>query len=188
MRRVLVGTIGYHNLRDFSIGPKLLPALRDLDWPPGVEVDELNWGPIAIVQHFEALATPFERVVILAASRYDRPVGTITLCRWRGGLPSTEAIQDRVAEAVTGVISLENLLIVGEYFRIWPEELLIVDVEPGSEEAGDSLTPAVEAAIPEVITQVQQAALRDLPSLGPLTDLYGDRLAKQWGLKARVRD
>ncbi len=180
MRRVLVGTIGYHNLRDFSLGPKLLPQLRAIAWPPGIEVDELNWGPIAIVQHFQALPTPYDRVVILAALPSNRPLGTVTLQRWQGGLPATEEIQDRVAEAVTGVISLDNLLIVGEYFGIWPPEVLIVNIEPGLEESGDSLSPAVETAIPTVLTIIQQAALWDLASLGPLAELYGNHKRDLW--------
>lgn len=173
---MLVGTVGYHNLRDFSLGPKLLPQLRAMAWPPGVEVDELNWGPIAIVQHFQSLPQPYRRVVILAARRTDRPTATITLRHWQGGLPSTEEIQDRVAEAVTGVISLDNLLIVGEYFNIWPDEVLIVDVEPGPEEAGDTLTPPVEAAIPAILEMMVQAASADLPALEPLVALRGDQL------------
>lgn len=173
---MLVGTVGYHNLRDFSLGPKLLPQLRAVAWPSGVEVDELNWGPIAVVQHFQSLSQPYQRVVILAARRADRPTATITLRRWRGGLPSTEEIQDRVAEAVSGVISLDNLLIVGEYFNIWPDEVLIVDVEPGPEEAGDTLTPPVEVIIPTILKLMVQAAGADLAALEPLTPLRGDQL------------
>lgn len=176
MRRVLVGTVGYHNLRDFSLGPKLLPQLRVLTWPPGVEVDELNWGPIAVVQHFQSLPQPYERVVILSARRSNRPAATITLRRWQGGLPSTEEIQDRVAEAVTGVISLDNLLIVGEYFNIWPGEVVIIDVEPGPEEAGDTLTSPVEAAVPAILDLIVQTASADLATLEPLTPLRGDQL------------
>ena len=176
MRRVLVGTVGYHNLRDFSLGPKLLPQLQAIVWPPGVEVEELNWGPIAIVQNFQSLPQPYERVVILTARRSGRPVATVTLRRWQGGLPSTEEIQDRVAEAVTGVISLDNLLIVGEYFSIWPDEVLIIDVEPGPEEAGDTLTPPVEAAIPAILDMLRQAASANLAALEPLIGLRGDQL------------
>jgi Ni,Fe-hydrogenase maturation factor len=176
MRRVLVGTVGYHNLRDFSLGPKLLPQLQAMTWPPGVEVDELNWGPIAIVQQFQSLLQPYRRVVILTARRSDRPVATVTLCRWQGGLPSNEEIQDRVAEAVTGVISLDNLLILGEYFSIWPSEVLIIDVEPGPEEAGDTLTPPVQAAVPAILEMTCQAATADLAALEPLAALRGDQL------------
>ena len=184
MRRVLVGTIGYHNLRDFSLGPKLLPELRAIDWPPGVEIDEMNWGPIAIVQNFEAMATPYDRVVLLGANQRGRPIGSMTLYRWGGGLPPVDEIQDRVSEAVTGVISLDNLLIVGEYFKIWPDEVIIVDVEPGLEEAGDTFTPAVEAAIPTVLTMVQRAAIEDLTTLSPLKGMTGDSLMIRAGVSS----
>ena len=176
MRRVLVGTIGYENLRDFSIGPKLLPELRAIDWLPRVDVEELNWGPIAIVQNFEAMTTPYDRVVILAANRRGRPTGTITTYRWGGGLPSTDEIQDRVSEAVTGVISLDNLLIVGEHFKIWPDEVIIIDVEPGPEESGETLTPAVEAVVPAVLETVHRAAIEDVAKLFPMEQLRGDNI------------
>ncbi|GAB4436756.1 MAG: hypothetical protein Kow0031_18510 [Anaerolineae bacterium] len=187
MQRVLIGTVGYHNLRDYSIGPKLLPRLRQLDWPAGVAVEEMNWGPIAIVQQFETLPQPYDRVVFLSAFQMGRPPGTVTLRHWRGGLPGMQEIQDRVSEAVTGVISLDNLLIVGEYFGIWPAETLVVDVEPGPQEAGDTFTPPVEAALPAVIKAVRRAALDALPALQPLAELRGDCLGDEIGLWARVR-
>ncbi len=187
MHRVLIGTVGYHNLRDYSIGPKLLPQLRQLDWPAGVAVEEMNWGPIAIVQQFETLPQPYHRVVFLSAFQMGRPPGTVTLRRWRGGLPGTQEIQDRVSEAVTGVISLDNLLIVGEYFGIWSAETLVVDVEPGPQEAGDTFTPAVEAALPAIIDTVRRAALEPLIALEPLVDLTGDSLGDEIGLWARVQ-
>lgn len=163
--QVLIGTLGYHNLRDYSLGPNLLAELRALDWPPGVTVEEMNWGPIAIVQDFEARPMPYDRVVILTATQRGRPVGTITLFRWGGTLPPSDEIQERISEAVTGVISLDNLLIIGEYFSIWPGEVLIVDVEPGLQEAGDTFTPAVETALPLIVDMVRQAALMDINSL-----------------------
>jgi len=173
MRQILVGTIGYHNLRDYSLGPRLLPELRALDWPPGVTVDEMNWGPIAIVQDFEARPMPYDRVVILTATRRGRPVGTMSLFRWGGALPPADEIQDRISEAVTGVISLDNLLIIGEYFGIWPEELLIIDVEPGPQEAGDTFTSPVEMMRSTILKMVQRAALADFDSLPPLQALKG---------------
>jgi hydrogenase maturation protease len=181
MRRVLVGTVGYHNLSDFSLGPKLLPRLQAGDWPSGVEVEELHWGPIMVVQHFQALPQPYERVVLVAARPSGRAVGTVTLRQWRGGLPAAQEIQERVSEAVTGIISLDNLLVVGEHFGIWPAEVLIVDVEPGPEEPGDTFTPAVEAAIPMVLDTVRRAATADLVTLEPLAELWGDRLEAAYG-------
>ncbi len=65
MKKIFIGTIGYHNLRNHSIGPALLPQLQKMQWPEGVDVDELNWGPIAIVQKFQSLPTPYDRVIWL---------------------------------------------------------------------------------------------------------------------------
>lgn len=180
--RVLIGTVGYHLLRDYSIGPKLLPQLQAMDWSPGVDVNEMNWGPVAIVQQFESLPEPYDRVIILTATNLHRPVGTITLRVWCGGLPGVEQIQDRVAEAVTGTISAENLLIVGEQFHIWPAETLLVDVQPGREEAGETFTPAVEAVVPQVLetlkvlVHVDFARLHKLPNV-TVEELRGNELA-----------
>jgi hypothetical protein len=176
MRQVLVGTLGYHNLRDYSLGPKLLPQLRAIDWPPGVMVDELNWGPIAIVQDFEARSIPYDRVVILTATQRGRSSGTLTLFHWVGTLPSADEIQDRISEAVTGVISLDNLLIIGEYFNIWPEEVFIIDVEPGLQEAGDTFTPTVAKMIPAILDIVRQTATADIDTLPSLQALKGASL------------
>ena len=164
-RRVLIGTVGYHLLRDYSIGPKLLPQLQAMDWPPSVDVDEMNWGPIAIVQNFETMPEPYERVIILTATDLGKPAGTITLRVWQGGLPTVQQIQDRVSEAVTGTISAENLLIIGEHFGIWPAETMLVDVQPGPEEAGEAFTPEVEAAVPQVVATLQQVVHADFDTL-----------------------
>ncbi len=55
MKKIFIGTVGYHNLRNHSIGPALLPQLQKMNWAEGVELDELNWRPIAIVQKFQPL-------------------------------------------------------------------------------------------------------------------------------------
>ncbi len=174
-RRVLVGTVGYHYLRDHSVGPNLLPRLRAEAWPPGVVLEELNWGPIAVVQNFQDLERPYDRVVLLSAREGGRAPGTVTLRRWLGGLPDVESIHARVCEAVTGVISVDNLLVIGEHFGIWPGEVVVVDVEPGPEEAGDTFTPPVEAAVPAVLAAVRRAALDPVAALST-EPLYGPEL------------
>lgn len=158
-KRIFVGTVGYHVLRNHSVGPILLPQLKQINWPSGVDVDELNWGPIAVVQHFQALAQPYDRVIILTAVRREgRQVGDISVFRWEGGLPGEEQIQACVGDAATGVISIDNLLVIGEYFKIWPEELFVVDVEPGPEQAGEELSPEVAEKVPEIFRFIQLLA------------------------------
>ena len=180
MKKVFIGTVGYHNLRNHSIGPVLLPQLQKMQWAEGVEVDELNWGPIAIVQKFQSLPTPYDRVILIAAiERPERKIGDITVFKWMGKLPDEELIQRCVGDAVTGVISVENLLIIGEHFKIWTGETFVVDVEPGPEEAGEDFTEEMQEAIPDLILTLQQLSDTGNTELINFKALYGDTLIQE---------
>lgn len=172
MRKVFVGTVGYHFLTDYSIGPKLLPELKAMRWADGVDVDECNWGPVAVVQQMEAMTQPYDRVILLTASDMGRPMGEITLKRWRGGPATPEQVQGRINEGVTGVISVDNLLVIGHYFGIWPAEVIVVDVQPGAQESGDVLNPDVAKVVPQVKGLLQHLAHCDSGDLPAMLDVY----------------
>ena len=91
-----------------------------------------------------------------------------------GGLPDEEMIQACIGDAVTGVISAENLLIIGEHFKIWPNEVYLVDVEPGPEEAGEELTEEVKKIVPDVIDIIRQLAITKQTDFVNFKELYGD--------------
>ena len=177
MKKIIVGTIGYHNLGNHSLGPALLPMLQKLSWPENVEVEEMNWGPIAIVQKFQSLQTPYHRVILLAAiERPGRQIGDIDVFRWMGRLPDEEMIQACIGDGVTGVISVENLLIIGEYFKIWPVETFIIDVEPGPETAGVEFTEEVQKVIPDFISTIRSLCIADNGETIKFKEIYGDAL------------
>ena len=177
MKKFFIGTVGYHNLCNHSIGSALLPQLQKMKWAPGVDVDELNWGPIAIVQKFQSFPTSYDRVILLSAiERPGRKIGDITVFQWQGKVPDEKMIQRCIGDAVTGVISVENLLIIGEYFKIWPTETFFVDVEPGPEQAGENFTEEVQQAIPDLILTLQHLSGSDRPELINFKQLYGDTL------------
>jgi hypothetical protein len=177
MKKVFIGTVGYHNLQNHSIGPAILPQLLAMNWPAHVELDELNWGPIAIVQKFQALPKPFDRIVLIAAvERAGRKVGDITLFRWMGKLPDEEMIQRCIGDAVTGVISIDNLLVIGEFFKIWPVETFVLDIEPGPEEAGEKLTADMLQSVPQIISTLQNLTMEQNAELIKFIPLYGDTL------------
>ena len=158
-KRVFIGGVGYTNLRDLSVGPMVVPELQQLDWPAGIEIDDLGpGGPIAAVHRFRE-APPYDRVVLFGAVGRGRQPGEIYCYRWDGSLPDREEIQMRVSEAVTGVISLDNLLIVGGYFTIWPPDVVVVEVEPCDEDWGPEFSEQVQAAIAPLIKAIQLAAL-----------------------------
>lgn len=176
-KRVFIGTVGYHILSNHSIGPILLPHLKQQDWPENVFIDELNWGPIAVVQQFEATEIPYDRIILLTAiERRERNIGDITIFQWQGQLPDEKQIQACVGDAATGVISVENLLVIGQYFKIWPNEVYLVDVEPGPEKAGEHLTEEVAVKIPEVVQQIQALAKNGNEKIKEISYLRGDTL------------
>ncbi len=159
---VLVSGIGYSNLGDMSFGRVLLATLADMDWPAGVQVEDLNFGPIMIYQWLEASPVKFEKVVIVAAAKRNREPGTLETYRWEGNLPENSEIQARIEEAITGVIDLDNLLIVCKHFDVLPDDVIIVEVEPLTDEWGLEFSPVVAARVDEAIQAVRDQALAGL--------------------------
>lgn len=155
--RTLIACVGYRFLRDQSVGPNLLPRLEGMEWPEGVEVLDLHFGPIHAVHWLEEQR--FERIVFLAGVERGRTPGEIFCERWQGILPAPEEIQARVAEAVTGIIDLDHLLILTHYFGVLPDDVLVVEIEPEDTGWGPGLSPTVEAALDDLVATVQRAAL-----------------------------
>ena len=177
-KKTVLGTIGYHNLSNHSIAPLLIDKIKQMEWAKNVVVEEMNWGPIAIVQWFQTLATPFDRVVLFTAiQRPKRKIGDITIFKWGGGVPNDREVQARVGDAVTGVISPENLLIIGEYFKIWPKEVYLVDVEPGPEKAGETLTTSVGERVMEYLETLEIVCQQGCKSDDNYIVLQGDKIA-----------
>ena len=163
--RVLIGGVGHPYLRDTSVGSALVPILKEMDWPDGVEVYDLHFGPIHVVQWLEEMPGYYSRAVFLSGIKREREPGGIYAYRWDGALPDAEEIQQRVGEAVTGIIGLDNLLIIGGYFGVWPEEVAVVEVEPCEEEFGADFSEVVSAAVPDIIKLVRELALGPIDKL-----------------------
>ena len=155
--RTLVATVGYRNLSDLSIGPNLLQELQALDWEPGVEVEDLSYGPIAVVQNLED-RPPSDRMVFLSAAPRGRVRGDFYRYEWRGPLPPEEEIQARITEAVTGVIDLDNLLVIAQYFRVLAPEVIVVELEPLNCECGESASDIVSGMVPSILKTVRAEA------------------------------
>lgn len=154
-RRTLVAGVGYHNLRDHSFGPVLIERLQREGWPAGVEFEDLSYGPIGVMHNLDE-RPPYDRMILMGGVARGRPAGAVHSYRWDGRLPSEDEIQARVAEAVTGVISLDNLLIIGTYFRKLAPEVFVIEVEPAGEGWGEGLTGVVESAVPAVVSEIRR--------------------------------
>jgi hydrogenase maturation protease len=145
---VLVGGVGYRFLRDGALGPYMADTLAARAGN-GIEVEDLGYHPIGFTQNLED-RPDYDRIIFVAAVARGRPPGTVEAYRWDHVLPSPEDIQDRVSEAVTGVISLDNLLIVTEALGAMPEDVHVVEAEPADETWGEGFSPVVEAKLPEI--------------------------------------
>jgi len=172
--RAVIGGVGYRNLRDHSLGIVMSDELEALADPPTLLVEDLCYGPVAVAQWFldEARDEPITRAVFITAiGREDgRAPGTISAYRWDHALPPAEEIQRCVVDAVTGVILLDNTLIVVEWMGALPEETIVIEVEPLEHAFGDEMSPAVAAAYTEVRRlaleyATDEAAGRALPIL-----------------------
>jgi hydrogenase maturation protease len=149
---VLVGGIGYRNLRDGSVGISVIDRLAERA-SGGIEVEDVSYHPVGLSQNLQE-RPDYDRVVLVASVARGREPGTVTSYRWDGRLPDDEEIQARVSEAVTGVISLDNTLIVCGALGGFPDDIRVVEVEPASEQWGEELTPEVEERLPEIVEAV----------------------------------
>lgn len=182
--RVIIAGVGYRNLRDHSVGVMVTDALERREWPEGVVVEDLSYGPIAVVQRFEDDPPDrrFGRAVFVAAvAREDgRPPGTVTAYRWDAILPSPELIQGAVCEAVTGVIALDNTLVVAQHFGALPAEVLVVEVEPDEHQAGETLGAVVGIVFEPLCALVTRLALDPAAALHlPVASLGGRQPARR---------
>jgi len=151
--RVIVAGVGYRNLRDHSVGVAVADRLLERAWRGDVVVEDLSYNPIAVVQRLEDEPPElrFTRAVVVGAvERGNRPPGSVTAYRWDGVLPSDEEIQRAVTEAVTGVIALDNTLVVTRHFGGLPDEVVVIEVEPGVQEFGEDFSEPVARAVDQV--------------------------------------
>lgn len=185
--RVIVAGVGYRNLRDHSVGVVVADRLLARAWGNDVVVEDLSYNPIAVVQRLED--EPPERrftraVVIAAVERGNRLPGALSAYRWDGILPDDEEVQRAVTEAVTGVIALDNTLVVTRHFGGLPDEVVVIEVEPAVQEFGEDFSEPVARVIDHVcqlaITMATDAsAMARLPrcGLGGLPMATGHSLA-----------
>ena len=146
--RVLIGGVGYRYLRDQSVGLHITDRLAERAGD-GVEVEDVSYHPFGLSQNLQD-RPPYDRVVLVGGVARGRPPGTISAYRWDGVLPDRDTIQERVAEAATGVISLDGTLIVCGALGGFPDDVRVVEVEPGEEGWGDGFSAEVEARLGDI--------------------------------------
>lgn len=164
--RILVGGVGYTCLGDLSVGPILIERLLARSWPPGVVIEDLSYGPVDVLFRLQA-SPPFTAAVFATAVVRGREPGTLHRARWISPRPSPDELQARIAEAITGVISLDNLLCILDHFGALPPEVIVLEIEPREETWGLEFSPPVRAALDQTEAAVQAEVERVLGQGSP---------------------
>ena len=146
--RVLVCGVGYRFLRDNALGVYITDTLAP-QASNGVEFEDLGYHPVGFTQNLEERPA-YDRIVFVGAVNRGREPGTITAYKYDHVLPDVKEINERVGDSVTGSISLDNLIVVSEAFKALPEDVWVVEIEPGDETWGEGFSDVVEAKLPEI--------------------------------------
>lgn len=154
--KILLAGVGYPDLSDLSFGPVVAERLRDEPLPAGVRIENLSYGPIAVVHWLQDHDGEFEKAIFFGAMERGREPGTLATYDWPADPLAPEVVQERVSEAVTGVISLENVLIIARHFEALPADTHVVELEPAELEWGLKLSPLGEQRLEEAVAWVHR--------------------------------
>lgn len=152
---ILLAGVGYSHLSDLSFGPLLVERLEGMSWPEGVRIEDFSYGPIGVLMRLEDEPVRFERAIFAGATERDRPPGTLHMYRWDGGPGEPEQVQARIAESVTGVIGLENLLVIMDHFRVLPTSTSVIELEPAEREWGMDMSTLGRQRLEEAVLWIQ---------------------------------
>ncbi len=151
--KLLIGGIGYGNLRDLSFGPVMVEKLKQIAWPEFAEIEDVSYSPISVLHKFTD--NNYGKIVFITAVNRGREPGMIGNYRPDTTLPESELIQNSIREAVTGTISLDNLLVAARFYKALPDDGGVMEVKPADETWGPGFTSVVEQAVDKVIQMVK---------------------------------
>ena len=139
INKILIGIVGYSPVLDsYPLGPNLMNNLKERDWANiNVDVQNMTWSPIHITQRLQENKLEFDRVVLVGSKTISTNPGRVESYKWKSKKVEEIKIQERIFEGVTGVVSLENTLVIGDYFKIWPKEVFTGEVDLPGEVFGD---------------------------------------------------
>ena len=158
--KVLIAGVGHPNLRDLSFGQVLLPHLQMQEWAKKADLEILSFGAIAVLQWFQDHPGKYDRVIFVsAAEREGRTPGTLNVYKWPFPVLDAEVVQECVAESVTGIISLDNLLMILQQFNALPPDVEVIEIEPVDSEIGFECSPEITARFDEFTEIVRQKAI-----------------------------
>lgn len=146
--RVVIVGLGNPLLTDDAIGVRAAEVLAQrLARNPAVDVVQSAWGGLRFVD----LLAGYDRAIIVDAIEWQRgPVGTVYRLTTDEAIPTLRAVSYHD-------VSLGTALALGRTLDIpLPSEVVFFAVEAAETRSfGEQLTPAVQAALPELVRRVE---------------------------------
>lgn len=153
--RVLVGGIGLPWLRDLDFGTQFLKRIADVEWPDDVRLEDLSYSAHRVLHTLQDYR-PGKVVLIGAMPRDIDPPGTIRRYQLDLTPPGDEEVADRLGEAVGGIIDLDHTLAVVRYWKGFPADTVVIEVEPGDRAFGLGFSDEVESVVDTVLAMIQE--------------------------------
>lgn len=157
---ILVGGVAELYQGDLDLGRLATERLASEDLGPGVMVEELSYGAVAVAQRLEELGP--EALVLVGATARGRTPGAVE--RREVGPPrlTPAELQLAVGDAVTGYVTIDLLIEVAVALGALPPRTVTVEVEPVSQEPSETLSAAARQGLEQALALVRAelAALR----------------------------
>jgi hydrogenase maturation protease len=152
---VLVGGIGLPWLRDLDFGTQFIKRVEHLNWPDGVVVEDLSYAAHRVLHRLQELL-PGKVVLVGAMPRDVDPPGSIRRYPLDLTPPPDDEVQERLAEAAGGIIDLDHTLAVCRYWKAFPADTVVIEVEPADRAFGLGFSDEVEASVDAILAMVRE--------------------------------
>jgi hydrogenase maturation protease len=151
----LVGGIGLPWLRDLDFGTQFIRRVEHLAWPDGVVVEDLSYAAPRVLHRLQEL-TPTKVVLVGAMPREVDPPGTVRRYPLDLTPPPDEEVHERLGEAAGGIIDLDHTLAVVRYWKGFPPDTVVIEVEPADRSFGLGFSDEVEATVDTILAMVRE--------------------------------
>ncbi len=165
---VLVGGVSELFQRDLDLGRLAVDRLQAEDLGPGVVVEELHYGAVAVAQRLQDLSPG--TLILVSAVRRGRTPGSVERRRIDPPELAAADAQAAVGDAVTGYVHPDLVVEVATALGVLPPRTVTVEVEPELTGPGDGLSSSAATGLERALTIVR-AEVRRAPVLALAADL-----------------
>ncbi|MEJ7569111.1 MAG: hypothetical protein WKF41_12695 [Gaiellaceae bacterium] len=128
---------------------------------PGVLVEELHYGAVAVAQRLEDLRP--DLLILVGAVAGGRPPGTVERREYRPQLIGSAEVQRAIGDAVTGYVGIDLVFEVAAGLGALPPRAVAIEVEPAQIDSSEELSPEVEAVLEQALELVRAEVARARP-------------------------